>query len=195
MIYNDIICATVPPSAVTLNKNELLARLNMGASFDPDSIKPYLDEFYKVVNYKVAYTLVDLNVDVPIVDFGFSKVESTALSKVLLGCKKAYIFAVTVGIDVDRLISRLNIKSSVDSYFMDAIGSCAAESLAEYLSDKLCSDKECTPRFSPGYADFPLGFQRALLDRLNSNVSVGITLTDNLLMIPTKSITAVIGIK
>ena len=195
MIYNDIICGAVPSSEVTLDKNELLARLNMGAYFDLDTIKPYLDEFYKVVNYKVAYAIVDLKVEESVADFGFAKVESNALSKVLFGYNKAYIFAVTVGIDVDRLISRLNIKSSIDAYFMDAIGSCAAESLAEYLNDKLCSDKDCTPRFSPGYADFPLDFQRALLERLNSNVSVGITLTENLLMIPTKSITAVIGIK
>ena len=63
MIYNDIICGAVPPSEVTLDKNELLARLNMGAYFDLDTIKPYLDEFYKVVNYKVAYAIVDLKVE------------------------------------------------------------------------------------------------------------------------------------
>ena len=50
------------------------------------------------------------------------------------------------------------------------------------------------PRFSPGYGDFPLGCQPALLGGLEASKRVGITLTDSYLMMPSKSVTAVIGV-
>jgi cobalamin-dependent methionine synthase I len=50
------------------------------------------------------------------------------------------------------------------------------------------------PRFSPGYGDFPLECQTALAGALELNKRIGITLTDSLLMAPSKSVTAVIGI-
>ena len=49
------------------------------------------------------------------------------------------------------------------------------------------------PRFSPGYGDFPLEFQRNIGDLLQMAKNIGITLTDSLLMMPSKSVTAVIG--
>ena len=49
-------------------------------------------------------------------------------------------------------------------------------------------------RFSPGYGDFPLAAQPGLFRLLGVQKRIGITLTDSLLMIPTKSVTAVIGI-
>ena len=50
------------------------------------------------------------------------------------------------------------------------------------------------PRFSPGYGDFSLECQPALLGCLEAGKRIGITLTDSLLMAPSKSVTAVIGI-
>ena len=50
-------------------------------------------------------------------------------------------------------------------------------------------------RFSPGYGDFDLKYQKDILEYLDANKKIGISLTDSLMMIPTKSITAIIGIK
>ena len=50
------------------------------------------------------------------------------------------------------------------------------------------------PRFSPGYGDFSLECQRQLVSALDLGRRIGVTLTDSLLMAPSKSITAVIGI-
>ena len=49
------------------------------------------------------------------------------------------------------------------------------------------------PRFSPGYGDFPLDNQRDIFQALQVEKRVGIALTESLLMIPSKSVTAVIG--
>ena len=49
------------------------------------------------------------------------------------------------------------------------------------------------PRFSPGYGDFDLSFQRQMFEALKAQKTVGITLTESLMMLPSKSVTAVIG--
>ena len=54
--------------------------------------------------------------------------------------------------------------------------------------------KRCRPRFSPGYGDFPLECQPGLFRLLGVQRNIGVTLTDSLLMLPTKSVTAVIGL-
>ena len=52
-----------------------------------------------------------------------------------------------------------------------------------------------TKRFSPGYGDLALAHQKEVLKLLNAEKNVGITLTDTCLMVPTKSVSAIVGIK
>ena len=50
------------------------------------------------------------------------------------------------------------------------------------------------PRFSPGYGDLPLTLQRDISRILNMPKEIGVSLTDTLLMTPSKSVTALIGV-
>ncbi len=50
------------------------------------------------------------------------------------------------------------------------------------------------PRYSPGYGDFQLSDQRFLFDALQIPKNIGVSLTDSFLMVPFKSVTAVIGL-
>lgn len=49
-------------------------------------------------------------------------------------------------------------------------------------------------RFSPGYGDCPLTAQRSIVDALNATRLIGLTVTPTSLLMPTKSVTAVIGL-
>ena len=49
-------------------------------------------------------------------------------------------------------------------------------------------------RDSPGYGDFPLEAQREILVILDTPRKIGVSLTDSLLMVPSKSVSAVIGV-
>jgi cobalamin-dependent methionine synthase I len=49
-----------------------------------------------------------------------------------------------------------------------------------------------TTRFSPGYGDFDIAYQKDILNLLNSS-RIGLTLTEGYMLTPTKSVTAVIG--
>nr|MCR5785210.1 methionine synthase [Eubacterium sp.] len=51
-----------------------------------------------------------------------------------------------------------------------------------------------TDRFSPGYGDLPLNTQNALCEALNTSRRIGLTVTKNHLLIPRKSVTAIMGI-
>ena len=59
---------------------------------------------------------------------------------------------------------------------------------------ELLPGESLVQRYSPGYGDFPLECQPGLFRLLGVQRNIGVTLTDSLLMLPTKSVTAVIGI-
>ena len=103
--------------------------------------------------------------------------------------------AVTSGIEIDKLISKTAIQNPSEVFYIDAISSAGIESYMDYINEIICQDLDLTKRFSPGYSDFPLEFQTSLLKRLSAQENIGISLSKDFLMIPTKSITAVIGIK
>lgn len=193
MTYNDVIFGTVSCDEFAIDERELSARLGFAAKVEDYTAKISL--FNSTATYKFAYIRLPIELNEDECDFGFYKVKSASLSKVLQGSKEAIVFAVSCGIDTDRLISRLYLQSSADAYLCDAIGSAMVESLADFVNEKICNGLNVTNRFSPGYADFPIEFQAPLLNRLDAYRTVGISLTDDLLMIPMKSITAVIGIK
>ena len=50
------------------------------------------------------------------------------------------------------------------------------------------------PRFSPGYGDFDIRHQKELLQMLDGAKKIGLTVTDGMMLSPTKSVTAVIGV-
>ncbi len=195
MIYNDIIFGSTSPKDFEINKIELAARLNANLDFDYEFINKYIDEFNESVSYKYAYVRLPISVLNNVCDFGFATVESNSLSSVLRDCQEVFIMAVTTGIEIDRLITKLYLKQDSSAFFIDSIGSAAVESFADYLNKEICQNLNTTNRFSPGYADFPLEIQRDLLARINANQTVGITVNNELFMTPMKSITTIIGIK
>lgn len=50
------------------------------------------------------------------------------------------------------------------------------------------------PRFSPGYGDFSIAHQGEILRLLDSAKKIGLSMTESSMLIPTKSVTAVIGL-
>ena len=196
MIFADIKNITAPADAVEINKNELALRLKTDRDFDETLLDKCRREFDKTVTYKCAYirTAVDTRHE-GICDFGFMSVPSRDLYKNLRGCKEAFVLAVTTGIAVDRMLARLNIVSQAEHFMADALSSAAVESFCDYACDIMTRDVSCVPRYSPGYGDLSISFQKPLLARLNACETLGITLNSAYLMTPVKSITAIMGIK
>lgn len=127
-------------------------------------------------------------------DIGFGSFKSLSLCKNLSGCSKAFIFAVTTGIDVDRLLSRLYFSSPSEHFITDALASAYAEAACDLTNELLAQKYILKPRFSPGYGDFALEYQPNVLKAVNAERLLNITLSKSLLMTPKKSITAIAGI-
>ncbi len=135
-----------------------------------------------------------------IVDFGFMQVHSSGLYRHLKCCKSAYIFAATIGIETDRLI--LQNKRSTPSFAL-ALQAAGAAAIEKYC-DLLCTEvltkeaelqqKYTLPRFSAGYDDLPLEVQKLIFNTLDCSRKIGVTLTEGCLMMPSKSVTAFVGV-
>lgn len=142
---------------------------------------------------------VEMSVDGDCVDLSFAKVKSRALAKNLDGCRRAVIFAATMGIEADRLIKRYSRIDTARAVMLQAIG---AERI-EALCDAFCAETEkaaaerglfARPRFSPGYGDLSLELQKDIVRVLDCERKIGVTLNESLLMSPSKSVTAIIGL-
>lgn len=120
--------------------------------------------------------------------------ESQNLADHLQNATDVVLFAATLGIGADRAIQRASLKSQAEALVLDAAATAAVEALCDDFCALYAKDYLCTRRFSPGYGDLSLGYQNTLLSCLDAHKNIGLTLTDSLLMVPTKSVTAIFGI-
>ena len=131
-------------------------------------------------------------------DLGFAKTDSRDLKRHLEGCTEILLFACTAGAETDRRIARAKLQSPAKGLLMHAIGAQQVEGGCDLLCRRLAEqfpDRYLTDRFSPGYGDLPLELQRDVMAALDCGRTVGITLSESLLMTPSKSVTAIIGMK
>ncbi len=184
---------SISPSDLELNENELFARLRCSKEAIP-SFSACLDEITRAVSPKFVYRFEELKLHGSQIDAGFGVIRSRALAKNLEGCQRVCLFAVTLGIECDRIILRRSKISASEGFVSDAIASALAESLCDKAEDTILGDSLRRPRFSIGYGDLSLEYQKPFLDLLMADKTVGITLSAGSLMIPTKSITAITGV-
>ena len=121
---------------------------------------------------------------------------SAQLARHLCGCRRVFVMAATVGHGLDRLIARYGVVSPAKAVMFQAIGTERVEALCDAVCTQLANTcgGYATPRFSPGYGDLPLDVQREVCESLQAGRRIGVTLNDALLMAPTKSVTAFVGI-
>jgi hypothetical protein len=126
------------------------------------------------------------------------QVQSADLEKHLAGCGSVFLFAATLGTQADTLLRRW----SASDMSLAVVGQACAAALLEHYCDECMAKLSATlpkgqylrPRYSPGYGDFSLDFQRPLLDLLDAGRRIGLSLTKGGMLVPAKSVTAVIGI-
>jgi len=159
-------------------------------------IKSCINEARGVISYKVCYCETSVSIRKPLCAFDYFSIESMSLAKNLEGCNSAVIFAATLGIGFDRLIAKYSRISPSRALIFQAIGAERVEALCDaFCNDIEASGKSVRHRFSVGYGDAPLEAQKDIFRVLEPTRNIGLTLGDSLLMSPTKSVTAFIGIE
>lgn len=126
--------------------------------------------------------------------------QSHDIQKYLSDCTDIILFAATVGIGIDRLIMKHSSLSPATALILQAIGAERTEALCDSFTESLKQSEQyknsvLKPRYSPGYGDLPLEVQKDIFRILNPEKHIGLCLNDSLIMSPSKSVTALIGIK
>jgi cobalamin-dependent methionine synthase I len=117
----------------------------------------------------------------------------------LNGCYACALLAVTLGDGVCRLLRAVQAVDISRAVLLDTMASIVAEQYADLAEWELrkgyaLKGRYLTGRFSPGYGDLPLGLQSDLLSLLNARRMVGLTVSESGILMPRKSITAVLGV-
>ena len=151
------------------------------------------------LSYKVCWREFPVIHRVGILDLGFAETSSAALGRNLTGCGSVVLFAATVGIGMDRWIARYSTLSPARAVLLQALGTERIEALCDMFNEEVTREqavmgRETRPRFSPGYGDLPLEMQREIFAVLDCPRMIGLSLNENLLMSPSKSVTALIGV-
>ena len=156
-------------------------------------------ELEKVSALRSVFRIFEMNrIDEEKVAIGTLQISSKSLARNLNHCEKAVLFGATLGTGVDRLIARTSLTDMANAVVLQA---CAAAMLEEFCDEKQFEigeelEKEglyLRPRFSPGYGDLPLEIQPQILASVGAARRLNITLAKNLMMTPSKSVTAIKG--
>jgi hypothetical protein len=115
------------------------------------------------------------------------------------GCSQVVLMAATLGPDVETLLMRAQITDMARAVVLDACASSAIENVCDNLEQELRADcaaqgRYLTDRYSPGYGDMPIRQQGDFCRVLDTQRRMGLTVSERDLLIPRKSVTAVLGI-
>lgn len=183
-----------------LNRNEVLLYLGWrGGGLDP-ALTADIDRcealLMKTARPRVVWRRFPLGADGTPIGTDF-RPGGEDVQRLLHGCEAMIVFAATLGAEAERLIRRAQAVDMADAVILDACGSAAVENVC----DNLCADlaaaeapRYLTDRFSPGYGDLPFSQQPDFCRLLDVGRRIGVTLTDSGLMLPQKSVTALLGV-
>lgn len=113
---------------------------------------------------------------------------------------KCAILAVTLGNNIDSKIKYYGRVNLTKSIIFDACATAAVEEACDYVEELIKKDTEkqklyLTGRYSPGYGDFPIAVQSSFINILDAYRKIGLASNESYILIPQKSITAVIGLQ
>ena len=125
--------------------------------------------------------------------------QGSAVRAMLSPCAEAVLMAGTLGAQSERLLLRMQAQDASRALLLDAVLSAGIEAVMDAQEDALRSQIEkeglyLTDRFSPGYGDMPMAQTREICEVLDAQRRIGLTLSQSGIMIPRKSVTAIMGI-
>lgn len=187
---------------MNIDKKEVLRYLGYKDKIHVDDrmdslIDELILETYSTSRKNYSYRFYDLDESTRLVD---TDVELTGenIKEHLVGCEKCCIVGVTLGSEIDK---RLRYYTKVDltkALIFNACATAGIESLCNSVNSliKMIAINNkwgITNRYSPGYGDFPLSIQHGILSLIDGE-SIGLTCNEESILIPRKSITAIIGL-
>lgn len=121
------------------------------------------------------------------------------ISSLLANCSSCIVLAATLGLSCDDLIRRTEPVDMAYALMLDAFAGAAVENLCDQVQTALAErfakkNLFLTRRYSPGYGDLPITTQKPLCAALDTARRIGLTVSASGILIPRKSVTAIIGL-
>lgn len=142
-------------------------------------------------------TIADDRINLGTQDLTF---QSQDIAELLANQEQVVLLAVTLGSKLEEEVEALFAADEfTKATILDAVGSIAVEEAANELQEKIATEAKelglpsLTMRYSPGYGDLGLEIQEELLSLLEGQ-KLGVETNESFLLIPQKSITALIGL-
>ena len=191
-----------------VNRREIYRYLGYRGQLPDDTVcqmvEEVLQEILRVIKPKNVYQSYECCVQngEVILQNGIQKdgivFRSRNLADNLTQCHKVILVAATLGVEADKLIGRYEIMNMAKASVAQACSAACIEAYCNLLQEEIRKQAldegfYLRPRFSPGYGDLPLEAQKTFFACVECTKRLGLTLTDSLLMYPTKSVTAFIG--
>ncbi len=178
----------------TISPDVLCKRLHMEKDRSLDEIQPLIDIAVKLIKPRVLYDVcyIDERLEDAVVIDG-RRFKSRVLRKNLALVERVFPFVITLG-------SKLGEKQAastdlLEAYYLDVIGNVALDSARRHLKRYLKSTfavKKMSSMAPGSLADWPLEQQAPLFELLGDvEASIGVKLSDSLLMLPAKSISGI----
>ena len=187
------------PRFTTLNINEILKYLGFRGQELTEEIAAQIrrctDEVLAAATPRLTYRHAPLE-DGAVLGVTFA---GNDIPRMLEPCEEVVLFGATLGPGVERLMMRYEVVNAADSVIMDACASTAIENICNNFESDMRRTVEAegrylTDRFSPGYGDLPISEQPKFFALLDMTRRIGVSLTPTTIMVPRKSVTAIMGI-
>ncbi len=183
-----------------IDREELLRYLRYGGGTIPEVVESALrrgeERILRAASPRAVWRVFDYRPGNPLTGTEFAP-EGRDIAAFLSDCDQVILLACTLGAEPDALLRQLRVRDMSEAVILDAAGSAAIENVC----DNLCADlaaafapRYLTERFSPGYGDFPLHQQVWFFRLLDMTRRLGVSLTESDLMLPQKTVTAVVGV-
>lgn len=164
-------------------------------------IEESIEEMKKIIKVRYVYKLFSIDKskgDIALKDSAV-KLQGKDIYKHLEKADKCVLMAITLGSDVDTKIRYYEKTSITRALILDACATTAVEEACDNLCEKLereivDENKVLTSRFSPGYGDLPIDLQNSFISVLESQGVIGLTASSHSILLPRKSVTAVVGV-
>jgi hypothetical protein len=127
--------------------------------------------------------------------------QSKSLSRLLQNSEEIVLMAATTGPEiVDAIMNEVTQKDAALGLILDAVASQTTDAVLDwmmvYLNAILAKKgrKLTRHRYSPGYGDLPLIYQKPIFETLRLS-KLGLKLTEKYMLVPEKSVIAIAGIE
>jgi hypothetical protein len=130
---------------------------------------------------------------------GQLELPGTAISRHLENSEECILMAATLGTNVDKRIRYYGKFDVAKALIFDACATAYIEAACDELCRKIDAElfkkgQSLTFRFSPGYGNLPISIQKNFLKALDAEKKIGLTASSANILMPGKSVTAVMGI-